>query len=69
MSLLLSAGHVEATRYTLAKVWSESRIVRQRHASRMKMEALLIQQVIATNFSKKAGKQLNDTLKDLDEHD
>lgn len=69
MSLLLSAGHVDAPRYTLAKVWSEARIVRQRNAARMKMEVLLLQQAVASNFSKKAGKQFNTTLTDLDEHD
>lgn len=69
MSLLLSAGHADATRYPIAVVWSEARIVRQRNASRTKVEAVTMQAVIASILSKQGGKLLKETLARMDEHD
>ena len=69
MSLLLSEGHSHAREYPIAVVWSESRIVRQRNAMRAKLDTSLMQMVIGSVFDKKAGKQLSDILKRLDESD
>lgn len=69
MSLLLSEGHLHARDYPIAVVWSESRIVRQRNAMRVKLDTSLMQMVIGSVFDKKAGKQLSDILKRLDESD
>jgi hypothetical protein len=69
VSLLLSEGHFYASDYPIAVVWSESRIVRQRNAMRVKLETSLMQMVIGSVFDKKAGKQLSDILKRLDESD
>ena len=69
VSLLLSEGHQYARDYPIAVVWSEARIVRQRLASRHKMESSLMQMVIGSVFDKKAGKQLTNIFKRLDESD
>ena len=69
MSLLLSEGHQHARNYPIAVVWNEARIVRQRLASRHKMESSLMQMVIGSVFDKKAGKQLANIIKRLDESD
>lgn len=69
MSLLLSEGHPHARDYPVAVVWSEARIVRQRNAMRVKLETSLMQMVIGSVFDKKAGKQLSDIIKRLDESD
>lgn len=69
MSLLLNAGHAHATHYPVAKVWSEANIVRQRQASRLKTETVLLQMAIASNFSAKAGKQLQKLIAGLNESD
>lgn len=69
MSLLLSEGHQFARDYPIAVVWSEVRIVRQRNAMRRKLDTSLMQMVIGSVFDKKAGKQLSDILKRLDESD
>jgi hypothetical protein len=67
--LLLSEGHTDAGRYPIAYLWSEARIVRQRHAARRRAEAVQMQMVIASVFDSKAGKQLAAVLKRLDESD
>lgn len=69
MSLLLSEGHADARCYPVAVVWSEARIVRQRHAARIKQEAALTQMVIASVMDKKAGKRLAKLLNRMDESD
>lgn len=69
MSLLLSEGHTQARSYPIATVWSEARIIRQRHAARRKEETVLMQMTVASLFDKKAGKQLAKMLKRLDESD
>lgn len=69
MSLLLEKGHQHARDYPVAVVWSEARIVRQRLAERHKLESSLMQMVIGSVFDKKAGKQLANIFKRLDESD
>ena len=69
MSLLLSEGHADARCYPIAVVWSEARIVRQRHAARIKHDAILQQMVIASVLDGKAGKQLAKLLSRMDESD
>lgn len=60
ISLLLSEGHPEARSYVLASVWSESRIIRQRHAIRIQQEAMLLQAAITSVLAgdKEFGKLL-----------
>lgn len=60
VSLLLSEGHPEAGSYILATLWSESRIVRQRHAIRIQQEAVLLQAAITSVLAgdKEFGKLL-----------
>lgn len=58
MSLLLESGHPHAPRYPLATVWTEAEIVRERFASRRKMDAVIMQMCIASIATKKAGKEL-----------
>lgn len=48
VSLLLAEGHPDARHYTLATLWSESRIVRQRYAIRTQQEAILIHAAITS---------------------
>lgn len=69
VSLLLSEGHQFARQYPIAVVWSEARIVRQRQAARRKLDASLMQMVIGSMFSAKAGKRLAAELKGMDESD
>ena len=60
VSLLLAEGHPDARHYTLATLWSESRIVRQRHAMRIQQEAILLQAAITSVLTgdKEFGKLL-----------
>ena len=67
MNLLMSEGHPQARDYVIAFVWSEARIVRQRNASRVKQDAILMQMIIGSQFDSKAGKRLAKLLKRLDE--
>jgi hypothetical protein len=69
VSLLLSEGHAHARDYPIAYAWSEARIVRQRNASRRKMDAALMQMTIGSVMDSKAGKRLAELLKRLDESD
>ena len=69
MSLLLSEGHLDARRYPVAHAWSEARIVRQRNAFRRREETALLQMAVASVLSEKAGKQLANLLKRMDESD
>jgi ribosomal protein S3 len=69
VSLLLSEGHQYAAHYPLAVVWSEVRIVRQRHANRIKLDAARMQMIIGSVFDKKASKRLQAMLKKLHEND
>lgn len=55
--------------YTVGKSWSEANIVRQRLAARRTTETVLLQMAIASNFSAKAGKQLQKLIARLDESD
>jgi hypothetical protein len=63
--LLLEKGHTAASRYPIAVVWSETRIVRQREIAHISLDAVLLQMAIASNFSKKAAGQLTKMLKDI----
>lgn len=67
--MLLSEGHTRAMSYTVGKCWSEVNIVRQRLASRRTTDTLLLQMAIASNFSAKAGKQLQTLIGRLEESD
>jgi hypothetical protein len=67
VSLLLSEGHSQARDYVIAFAWSEARIVRQRNASRIKLDSALMQMIIGSAFDSKAGKRLAKLLKRLDE--
>lgn len=67
MSLLLSEGHRDARAYSVAEVWSESRIIRQRQARKAQADAVVMQTVIASMFSKEGGKALEKVLKGMDD--
>lgn len=67
MSLLLSEGHRDALAYPVAVVWSECRIVRERHAIRAQADAVIMQTVIASMFSKEGGKALEKLLQRMDD--
>ena len=67
MSLLLSEGHFYARHYPVAVVWSEARIVRQRQSAKTKLDAAVMQMIVSSVFSKKAGKQLENLLAELDD--
>ncbi len=67
MSLLLSEGHFHARNYPVAVVWSEARIVRQRQSAKTKLDAAVMQMIVSSVFSKKAGKQLENLLAELDD--
>jgi len=69
VSLLLSEGHADARCYPVAVVWSEARIVRQRHANRIRQDAALMQMAIASVMDRKAGKRLSKLLNRMDESD
>jgi hypothetical protein len=64
VSLLLAEGHPEARSYTLATLWSESRIVRQRHAIDAKRDAVILQTTIASIFS--GGNELQKLLRKVE---
>ena len=69
MSLLLSEGHSDARAYPIAMLWSEARIIRQRHAMRRMRDAAVMQMVIGSQFSEKAGKKLPALLNKVSESD
>jgi len=63
VSLLLAQGHSNARNYTLACLFSESRIVRERQAAQTTLEAILMQTVIASCINgQEATKELNKLL-------
>jgi len=51
----------------VAVVWSECRIVRQRKSRQMQSEAVIMQTVIASLFSKDAGTALTNLLKGMED--
>lgn len=57
MSLLLAEGHRHARRYPLGVMWSEARIVRQRHNQKALQDAAVMQAVIGTVLGGKNGHQ------------
>lgn len=63
----MSEGHRQAAEYPVAVVWSEALIVRQRIGSRRNADAAVMQMVIASVISEKAGKKLPKLLKRLEE--
>lgn len=67
MSLLLSEGHVHASRYPLATVWYEAQLVRERVNGRIATETILMHAaMIAVIAPKGAGqKNLDKLLKGL----
>lgn len=69
VSLLLSEGHAQARGYPIAMLWSEARIIRQRHAARRIRDAAIEQMVIGSQFSEKAGKKLPALLNKVSESD
>lgn len=71
VSLLLSEGHLNATRYALAKVWYEAQIVRERVNNRIATEVTLMHTAMVAIMSPK-GKgvtNLNKQLKRLQNGD
>lgn len=69
ISLLLEMGHTAARRYPLATAWTEAEIIRQRQAGRRKLDAAIMQITIASLLSKKAGKQFQQFLNDIEQCD
>lgn len=69
MSLLLSEGHAEARHYPVAVVWSEARIVRERHSDRRHRDSTVTQLILGSMFGKQAGKLLKETLEQVAESD
>lgn len=63
----MSEGHRDARLYPVAVTWSEVRIVRQRQAVRMQNEAVVMQTVIGSLFSKEGGKEFAKLLQRMDD--
>lgn len=63
----MSEGHCAARSYPVAVVWSETRIVRERQVRRTQDEAVVMQTVIASMFSKEGGKALKELLQRMDD--
>jgi len=61
----MSEGHRDARLYPVAVVWSETRIVRERIAQRAQTDAVVMQTVIASMFSKEGGKVLQKLLEGM----
>jgi hypothetical protein len=61
--MLLEHGHQDAFGYTIAEVWSEAKLVRQRVAERVSLEAVMLHTVIAQAIG--GGKHLEKFLKEL----
>jgi hypothetical protein len=59
VSLLLSEGHANANRYSLAKVWYETQIVRERVNSRLASEVTLMHAAMVSIASPKSAGQQN----------
>ena len=57
MSLLMATGHPEAGHYPLGFMWDEAAIVTERENARMIAESSLMDAVISSQFSKKAGEE------------
>jgi len=51
--------------YPVAVVWSEARLVRERIAQRAQTDAVVMQTVIASMFSKEGGKALQKLLEGM----
>lgn len=68
-SLLTEFGHVDARKYPLGTLWVDAQIVRERQASRRKLDAVAMQVCIASILSKKAGKQFQQFIASLDRCD
>jgi hypothetical protein len=64
---LLASGHPEAPHYPLGVLWDESQIVVARDNRNFATTAILLQMAVSTLFSKEAGKQFSDTIKDLND--
>ncbi|OOH27539.1 hypothetical protein B0B32_00050 [Pseudomonas aeruginosa] len=60
--MLLSEGHADARRYPLAVLWSEARIVRQRHNARAVQDAAVMEAVIGAVISRRKGQTTLNTL-------
>lgn len=56
MSLLLSAGHVNAQHYPIGRVHDEAGLVEQRRAAELATQNLLLQKAISSILSKNARK-------------
>lgn len=67
VSLLLSEGHLDARNYSIAMLWSEARIVRQRHTQRAISEALTLQTAILSVLAKQGGKLFQEHLENLND--
>jgi hypothetical protein len=65
--LLLANGHSEAPRYPLGVLWDEAQIVVARENRHFATTAILLQMAVSSMFSKDAGKQFNQTIKDLND--
>jgi hypothetical protein len=62
-SMLLEHGHSDAYAYAIARVWSEAKIVRDRIAERVQLDAVAMHTVIVQALS--GGKHLEKFLKEL----
>lgn len=71
VSLLLSEGHVNASRYALAKVWYEAQIVRERVNNRIATEVSLMHTAMVAIMSPKGAgvKNLKKQLRNLQNGD
>ena len=61
----MSEGHRDARMYPVAVVWSEARLFRERIAQRAQTDAVVMQTVIASMFSKEGGKALQKLLEGM----
>ena len=63
----MASGHAKASRYPLARVWSEARTARRRMVNQLETEAVVMQSAIGSVISKKGHDAFKATLKRLRE--
>lgn len=69
MNYLLDEGHYNASRYPLARLWTEARSARRRMVNRVETDAVVMQAVIGAALSKKGARHLKALLKKLRDSD
>jgi hypothetical protein len=66
VSLLLSEGHVNASKYPLRFLWNEVSFAQERMASRARTEAIIMQAAILSAIDKEGSRHFKELLEKLD---